>query len=284
MKLIRITTLVENTAAGRGTLGEHGLSFWIETGTHRVLFDTGQTPDVLFHNAERLKIDLASTDAIVLSHGHYDHASALADVLKRSNQPKLYLHPTALERRFSRHRDGSIQDVGIPGALTKQTLEGWAKLIWTTEPTQIVPALFVTGQIPRLTDYEDTGGDFHLDETCTRPDSIADDQAIYFDTPEGLVVVLGCAHAGVINTLHHIRSATGQRPVHAVIGGMHLVHASPDRVNETTEALRQFNLRRLAPTHCTGARAAARLWSEFPESWQPCPVGTTFEFEGAPAR
>lgn len=284
MNPIRITCLVENTASGRDTLGEHGLSFWIDAGDQRILFDTGQTPDVLFHNASRLKIDPSAADAIVLSHGHYDHTGGLAQVLKRSNRPKLYLHPAALERRISRHRDGSVQDVGVPNILTRQTLEGSADLVWTAEPTQVVPGLFVTGQVPRLTDYEDTGGDFYLDQVCTRPDPIADDQAIYFDTPEGLVVLLGCAHAGVINTLHHIRSATGQRAVYAVIGGMHLVHASPDRINKTVEALRQLDVQRLAPTHCTGARAAARLWSEFPESWQPCPVGTRFEFEGARAR
>lgn len=280
---IRITTLVENTASGRDTLGEHGLSFWIDTGDHRILFDTGQTPAVLRHNAGRLGVNLASVEAIVLSHGHYDHTGGLADVLKQSHRPKLYLHPAALQRRFSRHRDGSVQDVGIPSSLDIQTLEELADPVWTDQPTQIVPGLFVTGHIPRLTDYEDTGGDFHLDDTCSRPDPIADDQAVYFDTPAGLVVLLGCAHAGLINTLGHIGRTIGQRPIHAVIGGMHLVHASPDRMNRTVSALRQLDVQRLAPTHCTGARAAARLWSEFPESWQPCPVGTTFEFEGAPS-
>jgi len=281
MSRIRITTLVENTAAGRDILGEHGLSFWIETDTHRVLFDTGQTSDVLMHNAERLGIDLATADAIVLSHGHFDHTGGLDAVLGRAERPRLLLHPGALQRRFSRHGDGSMHDVGIPPHLTAERLGDAANVLWTERETTIVPGLLVTGAIPRDTAYEDTGGAFYLDEACTRPDPIDDDQAVFFETECATVIVLGCAHAGVINTVRHVKQITGDRPVHTIIGGMHLVHASAERMDRTVGALRDLNVKQISPTHCTGPSASARLWAEFRERWYPCTVGTVFDFENA---
>ena len=250
---------------------EHGLSFWIEAGPHRLLFDTGQTPDALLHNADRLKIDLATADAVVLSHGHYGHTGGLAEVLMRANHPRLLLHPGALQRRFSRRHDGSVQDVGMPDATDQARLREQSELIYTERPTEIIPGVVVTGQVPGTTDYEDTGGDFYLDEACTQLDPIADDQAVFFDTLEGTVVLPGCAHTGVINTLVYVRKLTDGRPISAVIGGMHLVTASCDRLDRTVQALRRLGVALIAPTHCTGAVATARLWAEFPREWQPCP-------------
>lgn len=278
MTPLRITILVENTAKGRGVRGEHGLAFWIEAGNRRILFDTGQTPDVLLHNADCLGIKLFSVDTVVLSHGHYDHTGGLAKLLGTETLTRLFLNPAALQRRYSRHRDGSTLDVGIPHDHNEQSLQRSATIAWTEQPTEILPGMHVTGEVPRDNDYEDTGGDFFLDESCAHPDPIIDDQAVYLDTTDGTVVLLGCAHAGVINTLEHIQDQTGGRPIHAVIGGMHLVHASPRRLDRTVEALRRFDLKLLAPGHCTGPQASARLWSEFSSIWQPCPVGTQFEF------
>ena len=107
--LINVTVLVENTAFGPGARGEHGLAFWIEAGSKGVLFDTGPGPDVLVHNAEHLGIDLASTDAVVLSHGHYDHTGGLMEVLKRAGKIPLFLHPGALIPRYSRKKDGTVR-------------------------------------------------------------------------------------------------------------------------------------------------------------------------------
>jgi 7,8-dihydropterin-6-yl-methyl-4-(beta-D-ribofuranosyl)aminobenzene 5'-phosphate synthase len=277
--MIRITAIVENTAAGRGILAEHGLSWWIETDTHRVLFDTGQTPKVLAHNAARLNIDLTTADTVVLSHGHYDHTGGLLNVLQQADHPRLLLHPAAIERRYSRHQDGSAHDAGMPFEVSKRSLEQQANVTWTNSPTEVVPGLTVTGEVPRTTAYEDTGGAFYWDEACTQTDPIADDQAIFFDTPSGLVVVLGCAHAGVINTMRYVQRLRDNRCIHAVIGGMHLLHASPDRMEKTIAALRDFDVGLIAPTHCTGARAAAQLFAAFPDRWQPCPAGTRFDFE-----
>lgn len=276
---VSVTVLVENTASGRGVRGEHGLAFWIEAGSQSVLFDTGQTPDVLLHNAEQLGIDLVGVDAVVLSHGHYDHTGGLGEVLQRAEGPRLFLHSAALARRFSRKRNGAIQEIGVPAAIDEGFLgEHTASVTWTDQAAVITGQLQVTGQVPRVTDFEDTGGDFYLDQACTRVDPIVDDQAVFFDTQDGTVVLLGCGHAGVVNTLRYVQELTGGRPIHAVIGGMHLVNASPDRLARTMEALRELDVAVLSPAHCTGARAQARLFTEFQDRWEPCPVGTRFEF------
>ena len=225
-----------------------------------MLFDTGQTPEVLLHNADCLGIDLASADAVVLSHGHYDHTGGLKEVLQRAGSIPLFLHPGALVRRYSRKKDGGVREIGAPPPLAESFLrEHTSSLSWTAEATPIADGLWVTGQVPRATEYEDTGGDFYLDDTCQDPDPIEDDQAVFFDTPDGTVVLLGCGHAGVVNTLHHIRDLTESRPIHAVLGGTHLVAASKDRMDRTVEALRALDLDLIVPAHCTGARAQARI-------------------------
>jgi len=287
----RVTVLVENTAFGRGTWGEHGLAFWIEVeseddaSSRRVLFDTGQTPEVLLHNAEILGIDLSSADAVVLSHGHYDHTGGLEEALRRlAGGAPLFLHPGSLAQRFSRQRDGSVQEIGMPPPLDQGFLKAHASsLVWTDQPVRITDGLQVTGPVPRATGYEDTGGDFYLDGSCRTADPIEDDQAVFFDTRLGTVVLLGCGHAGIVNTLHHVRELTGGRPIHAVIGGMHLVAASQDRLDRTVEALRELNVGLIAPAHCTGAPAQARLGSEFPDRWESCHVGSQFEFPAGSA-
>lgn len=278
---MRLTVLVENTAFGRHVWGEHGLAFWIEAGPKRILFDTGQTPNVLVHNAEFLGIDLASADGVVLSHGHYDHTGGLEEVLRRTGSIPLFLHPGAVARRFSRKQDGSVHEIGAPHPLDEPFLRArTSSLAWTREAEAITDELRVTGQVPRRTDFEDTGGDFYLDRGCANPDPIVDDQAVFFDTPEGTVVLLGCGHAGVVNTLYHVQELTGGRPLHAVIGGMHLVAASDNRLDRTVEALRELKVGSIAPLHCTGPRAQARLAFEFPDRWKPCHVGSLFEFPG----
>jgi 7,8-dihydropterin-6-yl-methyl-4-(beta-D-ribofuranosyl)aminobenzene 5'-phosphate synthase len=270
-----ITVMVENTARKQGLLGEHGLAYWIETGTHRVLFDTGQG-QTLASNASRLRIDLARADAIVLSHGHYDHTGGLRYAFDLASKSTLFLHPHALIRRYS-GRNGRGREIGL-ASMTEQELRHEVRsLVWTTRPTEVVSGVFATGEIPRRTDYEDTGGDFYLDADCRMPDSIMDDQALYMDTDSGTVVILGCAHAGVVNTLNYIRQIT-HRPIHAVIGGTHLVNASSQRIAQTITTLRDMNLQIIAPAHCTGPRAMAALWRAFPDQIADCSVGTQWTF------
>ncbi|MFW6106695.1 MAG: MBL fold metallo-hydrolase [bacterium] len=271
----KITVLVENTAGRRGLLGEHGLSFWIELGDKHVLFDTGQG-HVLLNNARRLGIRLDHVDGIALSHGHYDHTGGLSDALRNARATTVYTHPAAFDAKYARNPDGSARDVGMPG-LDEEMIRDMAELVLVEGPTEVCGGLYLTGPVPRTTEFEDTGGAFFTDRSCTQPDALIDDQAAFMETEAGTVVILGCAHAGVINTLQHIQALTRNRPIHTVIGGMHLLHASPERMDKTVAELRRLDVKRLLPCHCTGMAAVARLWQEFPGRCAACPVGTVLE-------
>lgn len=278
MAKIRITILVENTAGGPDVLAEHGLSYWIERNGKRILLDSGQG-GVLASNAYKLRIPLREVNSLVLSHGHYDHTGGAAEALKSTQSVNVYAHPAAFAQKFIRKSDGTAREIGMP--YPSQEAIRASRNQWTAieGPTVVSEGLTATGPVPRLTDFEDTGGPFFLDEACTRPDPLEDDQSVFFSTTEGTVVLLGCAHSGVVNTLRYIRQLTNDRPIHAVIGGMHLVGASSRRIERTIEELKRIGVGRLAPAHCTGMPATVALWTAFPDTCITCHVGKTFEFE-----
>ncbi|MHB1305883.1 MAG: MBL fold metallo-hydrolase [Limisphaerales bacterium] len=275
--LIQFTTLVENTVAGRSVKGEHGLSYHVHRGSRGMLFDTGQT-DQLVQNARELGVDLGAVEAIALSHGHYDHTGGLDAAVASAPEARLFLHPAALEPKFAGNPDGTSRPVGIPTDSRRAIERAGERVVWTSQPTEVIEGVFVTGEIPRVTSFEDTGGDFFLDAGCRRRDPLVDDQALYFDTRDGVVVLLGCAHAGVVNTLTYIRELTGGRPVHTLVGGMHLLQANADRVARTFAALREFDIRQLGPAHCTGVLPTARLRTEFADRCVSCMVGSSLVF------
>lgn len=270
--MITITTLVNNSSAGN-LQSEHGLSFWIEYEGKHILFDTGQT-DIIENNARQIGINLSNTDAVILSHGHYDHTGGIPSVFAAAEGATLYLHPRATDLKYSR-KPGRVKMVGMSDA-TKETvhsIESRGGLVYTELPTEIFHGLFVTGTIPRQTPFEDTGGDFYLDENCTCQDELLDDQAIYFKTEKGLIVLLGCAHAGVVNTLDCIINLTGETCIHALLGGMHLLHASPKRIDRTIEAMKKYDIHELGLAHCTGNNVIEKLKKTFPSECFECIVG-----------
>ncbi|HPI92700.1 MAG TPA: MBL fold metallo-hydrolase [Deltaproteobacteria bacterium] len=262
MGAFRITVLVENTASRKGLHAEHGLSVWIETGGQSYLFDTGQGP-ALLPNAQRLGIPLEEANAVFLSHGHYDHTGGLLHILNLKEHPTIFLHPAALDPKYTLGPGISAREIGMPHQVKDLVLSG-ADLRQVVEPTEVAEGLFLTGPIPRRAAFEDTGGAFFTDVSCRTPDGMTDDQAAFLDTRKGVYVVLGCAHAGVINTLQYIRELTGNAPIRAVMGGMHLLAAGPERMDRTVGALRELDIERLYPAHCTGHDAVERLYRDFP--------------------
>jgi 7,8-dihydropterin-6-yl-methyl-4-(beta-D-ribofuranosyl)aminobenzene 5'-phosphate synthase len=276
---ISISVLVENSVHERGLKAEHGLAWHIQFGSHQVLFDTGQS-DLLVENARQLGICLDRLDAIVLSHGHYDHTGGLAAVAAASPCPPVFLHPAAREPKFSLQPDGTPRFIGVPEASRAVLARHQARIIETRTCTEVVKGLFVTGEIPRRTPYEDPGGRFFLDERATQPDPVRDDQAVFFDTSTGVVVLLGCAHAGVVNTLDYIQGLNPGRPFRAVLGGLHLLNASPERMKRTLAALEQRDIRQFVPAHCTGWPATLALWNRFGEHCSSGGVGSRYAFAG----
>jgi 7,8-dihydropterin-6-yl-methyl-4-(beta-D-ribofuranosyl)aminobenzene 5'-phosphate synthase len=269
-----ITTLVENTVNIQGLRAEHGLSFLIRIGGNKVVFDTGAS-DLVLENARRMGLELADVDAVVLSHGHYDHTGGVEAVLGIAPQAEIHVHSDALAPKYTRQADGTSRYIGMPPAVLKALAKAESRVCRSPQPREIRPGLFLTGTIPRVTDFEDTGGRFFLDAEGKNPDLLTDEQSLYLDMPQGLVVLLGCGHPGVINTLLHIRKLTNERPVHSVVGGMHLLSAGPERLTRTLEELRALQIQRIVPMHCTGAWPSARLRNAFEKRCAMGPVGTS---------
>jgi 7,8-dihydropterin-6-yl-methyl-4-(beta-D-ribofuranosyl)aminobenzene 5'-phosphate synthase len=277
---ICVTALVDNSVLGLDLLAEHGLAFCIRTGRHRLLFDTGQS-DLVLKNARALEVGLEDLEAIVLSHGHHDHTGGLRPVGGCAPKARLYLHPAALKPKFAVDADDSDCEswpVGMAEADVQFIHQSADSVVWTTKPTEIVDGIFVTGEIPRRTNFEDTGGRFFVDEGCNQPDPLMDDQALFFDTREGLVVIAGCAHAGVVNTVDYIRQISGGRPICAIMGGLHLLNASETRMKLTLAAFRRWDVRRIAAGHCTGLAAVTQMWASFPGRCSDWATGSSMIF------
>jgi 7,8-dihydropterin-6-yl-methyl-4-(beta-D-ribofuranosyl)aminobenzene 5'-phosphate synthase len=274
---LQITVVVENTAQGVGLLAEHGLAYWLQWDGRNILFDAGQG-GVLKSNLGRMELRADRIDTIVLSHGHFDHTGGLGDALERDQPVRVMLHPDALGSKYARNRDGTSREIGVPLPARKALRKPTVELQTSEGPAQIAEGLMTTGRVPLVNDFEKPSSRFFVDEACSTPDHLPDDQSIFFEADDGTVVLLGCAHSGVINTLQHVSQLTNGRPIQAVIGGMHLVDASQERIYQTLEELRRWDLKLLAPAHCTGMPATVAMWNALPEIIAPCHVGSKFAF------
>ena len=272
---MKITCVVDDRAqAGSGCKAEHGAAFVIERDGRHVLFDTGQS-DLLIRNAQTRGINLGRVDAIVLSHGHYDHTGGLATVLDVGPGAIIFLHPAALKPKFT-GRDTSVRDIGMPDLVKDivRTKADKGEVVLTKEPTEVSRGLYVTGQIPRVNDFEGADSSFFVDKYSRDVDKLPDDQAMFFDSPKGLVVLLGCAHSGVVSTMHYIAKLSGLKRIYAVLGGMHLRNASKGRIERTISVFREYDVQKIGIAHCTGTNAMKQFQIAFPDKCFVCSAGT----------
>jgi 7,8-dihydropterin-6-yl-methyl-4-(beta-D-ribofuranosyl)aminobenzene 5'-phosphate synthase len=262
---VKITTLSENTA-NYGVLGEWGLSILIEADGKNILMDTGLSISAVY-NADRMGIDLTGISTIVLSHGHADHTGGLLDALKKSEGTSVIAHPDIWIPKYVQRSKDDFQYIGMPSP-RKELESCGARFIFSDKPVPISEHITTTGEIEMLTDYEIIDGNmFVKDDGQMLPDKLADDLALVIDTEYGLVVILGCAHRGLINTLHHAQKITGKELIYAVIGGTHLFLAGKERIERTIADLKDMKIKKLGVSHCTGFAASARLSQEFPGSF-----------------
>jgi 7,8-dihydropterin-6-yl-methyl-4-(beta-D-ribofuranosyl)aminobenzene 5'-phosphate synthase len=269
-----LTVLCENSVAGpQGLVGEHGWAIHVGVGDRSILFDTGQGQGIL-SNSLILDIDLGSLEALVLSHGHYDHTSGLPEVLRRSGSVDVYSHEDCFIERCWQEA-GSSRDIGM--RFKRSYLESLgAQCKFVTAFTRIFDDMYLTGQVPRVTDFESVDEHMKVRDSTGKyiQDELRDDQSLVIDTNKGLVIILGCAHAGLINILTHVTNHLPGRSIHMVIGGTHLGCASERKFEQTVRELKRFKVERLGAGHCTGPEKAARLFHHFGDAYFFTPVGT----------
>lgn len=274
----QITCVVDNTVQrGSPFWGEHGLSYRIETESGCVLFDTGRTGAVLFHNLALMDESLSDVDAVILSHAHYDHTGGVFEVLSQKPGMTICAHSDIFRRRYSIKEDGP-SSIGI--RFTEWELGQATDLHLDDEPVEVIPGVWTTGEIRERPEPEGRSAHhFVLTEGSWEPDPYRDDMSVILETGHGIVVVCGCCHAGLLNTLAHARQ-TFEAPIIAVLGGTHLANASRGYLQHVVEVVRNtYGSLRFYLNHCTGELAYVALASAFGDQVQPCPVGTTLTFE-----
>jgi 7,8-dihydropterin-6-yl-methyl-4-(beta-D-ribofuranosyl)aminobenzene 5'-phosphate synthase len=276
----RITVLCENTVHGMVFLGDHGFSALVEIPGSTILFDTGQGFG-LIPNAMRLGKELRDVSTVVLSHGHADHVGGLPAFLAVKGPCPVIAHPEVLSERFRLIPAGDGEEKprsnGMPWTQSHLTTHG-ARFDWRRDFAQIAQNVFITGEVPRKTLFEQGAPKLVVRRDGRFvPDPFLDDFSLVLKTSRGLVVVLGCAHAGVVNIVRHAVEKTGEKRVYAVLGGTHLGLSPEAQLEPSIEALKQLNIEILAVSHCTGQAPMARLAYEFGDRFAFGSVGFVLE-------
>jgi len=254
-------TVLSTMLADRG-VGEWGYAALVEVDGKKILFDTGAHPDVVLKNAQALGIDLSQVEDVVISHNHDDHTGGLLE-LRRALMAK---NPKAISRVHVSSNifiprlkaDGSDANGLTPLKAAYEAMGG--RFVLHDGPAEIAPGVWFTGPVPRIFPETNWNGGLHIKTPAGDvQDNVPDDGALVFDTQEGLVVLTGCGHAGIVNIATDAQKMLGPRPVFAVIGGLHLFAKSDATVDWTGAQLKRFGVKYLLAGHCTGIEATFRL-------------------------
>jgi 7,8-dihydropterin-6-yl-methyl-4-(beta-D-ribofuranosyl)aminobenzene 5'-phosphate synthase len=287
-------------------LAEHGFSALVDlvSAGIRILWDAGITQIALMENMKRMKVDPATIDKIALSHGHEDHTTALTNAIKAMEltpQPRewkknatpeeirhwmegrrvpVIAHPAAFRERWGVPADGTKYGPVLPPPRAEWEAAG-AKIVLSEGPYELGPGCWTTGAVPRRS-FETAGTSstmaYREGDAFIR-DNLDDDQAIVINVRDkGLVILSGCAHSGIVNTVNHAREVSGVDKVWAILGGFHLARANDDELQRTVDAIKVCQPRLIVPSHCTGFRAMCQFATQMPEACLPGIVGATYLF------
>lgn len=264
---VNITVLMDNEA-GDGLASEWGLSCAVSLGGRLLLWDCGQSSAFL-DNARELGVNVAKAESLALSHGHYDHAGGLPGLLKAGFDGTIYAHPGSTRERFSVRHDPP-ESIGVQQGMPPfEPVEG---------SVEIAPSVMMVTDIPRLPgNYEAIKG-FAFDREGREADHVVDDAFLLIETRQGPVVLLGCCHSGIANSLAVLKDRHGIKQVHAVIGGLHLYNSDRDQMEQALNALRGCGASLVVPGHCTGEEATRVLMRELDAIVRPMHSGMRLKF------
>jgi 7,8-dihydropterin-6-yl-methyl-4-(beta-D-ribofuranosyl)aminobenzene 5'-phosphate synthase len=255
-------TILSTMLADRG-IGEWGFAALVEADGRRLLYDTGYRPETVLENARELGIDLSTVTDVVLSHHHDDHTGGLVTLRRELAK----VNPAALSRVhvatgifLSRREGGGDQEANATIAIKRDLEAGGARFIEHASATELMPGVWVTGPVPRRYPERNWNPAIRLvTPGGLVPDSVPEDMSLVISTDKGLVVLTGCGHAGIVNTVEYAREIAGPRPVYAVVGGLHLFAAKDDALAWTADKLRAAGLVHLLGAHCTGIETVFRI-------------------------
>jgi 7,8-dihydropterin-6-yl-methyl-4-(beta-D-ribofuranosyl)aminobenzene 5'-phosphate synthase len=277
MSTFRIICVVNDTALPDSSLkSEHGLSMWIETPQGAAMLDSGGSTEVLQHNLRTLRLDPARITALALSHAHDDHTGGLGSLLPVGSELPVFAHPDIFRERFSL-KNGEYRSMGLPRR--SQMLKDHPQLHLSKKSVELLPNLWASGEITARPELEGRSAN-HFIKTNEgwEADPYRDDMSLVLETPSGIVLICGCCHAGLLNTLQQVQRQFKQ-PVRAVLGGTHLISADGSALRHVIEALdRDFPHTNYYLNHCSGADAIRQLRAAFGERVKEFPAGCIFEF------
>lgn len=266
---VKVAILNDNMAGPPAFKAEHGLSVMVEVEGRSFLWDCGAT-DITVRNARAMWVNLTTIEGIGLSHGHHDHCGGLMNVLEASGPKKVFVHPEALAPKYAIF--GQVKRfIGIP--FSKDAIEGASLgLELSRLPVEVMPGVSLTGEVPRVTDFEGIEPNLfcRMDGEMV-PDPFMDDQALVVDTPEGAIVLTGCAHSGIVNILKRVLES--HKRIRAVVGGTHLGLSDAKRLQPTVDFLEEVAPDKMIFTHCTGAKATATMMECFKDRFVPSQTG-----------